>query len=121
VFAAYALFIAGSAIAYTDKFSLACVVTSMSLFLMGAINRLYMACNWRWLQFLGAISYSLYLIHNPITGASFRVGIRADRPKYILGGYLVARFFSSLRRIRVGHISGGRETQCPFGAQSQLS
>ena len=26
---------------------------------------------WRWLQFLGLISYSLYLIHNPITGAGF--------------------------------------------------
>jgi peptidoglycan/LPS O-acetylase OafA/YrhL len=74
VFAAYALIIGVSAVAYTDKFSLACVVTSMSLFVMGAINRLYTACNWRWLQFLGAISYSLYLIHNPITGASFRVG-----------------------------------------------
>jgi peptidoglycan/LPS O-acetylase OafA/YrhL len=30
--------------------------------------------NWRWLQFLGTISYSLYLIHNPITGAAFRAG-----------------------------------------------
>jgi peptidoglycan/LPS O-acetylase OafA/YrhL len=74
VFAAYALIIGASAIAHSDKFSLACVVTSMSLFLVGAINRLYTAWNWRWLQFLGAISYSLYLIHNPITGASFRVG-----------------------------------------------
>jgi peptidoglycan/LPS O-acetylase OafA/YrhL len=29
---------------------------------------------WRPLQVLGAISYSLYLIHNVITGAAFRVG-----------------------------------------------
>jgi peptidoglycan/LPS O-acetylase OafA/YrhL len=74
VFAAYALIIAASAIAHSDTFSLACVMTSVSLFLVGAIDRLRTAWNWRWLQFLGTISYSLYLIHNPITGAVFRVG-----------------------------------------------
>jgi len=26
--------------------------------------------NWKWIQFLGAISYSLYLIHNPVSGAT---------------------------------------------------
>ena len=31
------------------------------------------SANWRWIQFLGAISYSLYLTHNPITGASYFV------------------------------------------------
>lgn len=30
--------------------------------------------DWRWIQFLGLISYSLYLVHNPITGATFRIG-----------------------------------------------
>jgi peptidoglycan/LPS O-acetylase OafA/YrhL len=39
--------------------------------------------NWRWLQFLGGISYSLYLVHNPITGAiGFVVG-RAHIPGMI--------------------------------------
>ena len=74
VFALYAAIIGVSAIAHMDKFALACVITAMTLFLMGFANRLYTACNWRWLQFLGTISYSIYLIHNPITGASFRVG-----------------------------------------------
>lgn len=74
MFAVYASIIGVSAIAHTDKFALACVITAITLFSMGFANRLYTACNWRWLQFLGAISYSLYLIHNPITGASFRVG-----------------------------------------------
>ena len=37
-------------------------------------GRIYSACSWRWIQMLGAISYSLYLTHIPITGAAFRVG-----------------------------------------------
>jgi peptidoglycan/LPS O-acetylase OafA/YrhL len=74
MFAAYALIIGASAIAYSDNFSLACVITSVSLFLVGAADRLRTAWNWRWLQFLGAISYSLYLTHTPITNAVFRVG-----------------------------------------------
>lgn len=73
-FAAYALIIGDSAIVQGDQFSLVCIITSVILYVMGAADRLYTALNWRWLQFLGAISYSLYLIHNPITGASFRVG-----------------------------------------------
>src|SRR5690606_32302119 len=36
-------------------------------------GRIHGTLNWRWLQFLGMISYSLYLTHNPITGATFRV------------------------------------------------
>jgi peptidoglycan/LPS O-acetylase OafA/YrhL len=43
---------------------------------LGITNRLSTAFNWRWLQFLGAISCSHYLIHNPVTGATFRIGSR---------------------------------------------
>lgn len=73
-FAAYALIIGTSAIIQGDQFSLACTITAATLYVVGVADRLHTALNWRWLQFLGAISYSLYLIHNPITGASFRVG-----------------------------------------------
>jgi peptidoglycan/LPS O-acetylase OafA/YrhL len=41
---------------------------------VGIAGRLQTGLNWRWLQFLGLISYSLYLIHNLVTGAAFRIG-----------------------------------------------
>ncbi len=42
--------------------------------MVGIAGRLQTGLNWRWLQFLGLISYSLYLIHNLVTGAAFRIG-----------------------------------------------
>ncbi len=43
-----------------------------ALLLYGAVRtgRAEHGLDWRWLQFLGAISYSLYLIHSPVTGAA---------------------------------------------------
>ena len=29
--------------------------------------------SWSWIQFLGMISYSLYLLHNPLTGATANI------------------------------------------------
>jgi len=49
-------------------------VTSMLLFFMSVSQNLSAGKNWRPLQFLGKISYSMYLTHNPITGAMFRIG-----------------------------------------------
>jgi peptidoglycan/LPS O-acetylase OafA/YrhL len=43
---------------------------------VGLAGRLETWLSWRALQGLGAISYSLYLTHNPVTGALFRVGFR---------------------------------------------
>lgn len=57
-----------------DAFTIACALTALGLWAVAARGRLYSALDWRWLQTLGAISYSLYLTHNPITGATFRVG-----------------------------------------------
>jgi peptidoglycan/LPS O-acetylase OafA/YrhL len=48
--------------------------TAMAIYVAGRKGRL---CSWlsaRPLVMLGGISYSLYLIHNPITGAAFRAG-----------------------------------------------
>jgi peptidoglycan/LPS O-acetylase OafA/YrhL len=73
-FTVYALLIGASSIITYDWFSLVCVLTAAILLWVGIADRLQKAWNWRWLQFLGMISYSLYLIHNPITGATFRVG-----------------------------------------------
>jgi peptidoglycan/LPS O-acetylase OafA/YrhL len=46
------------------------------IFLVGWRGRLATALSARPLQALGAVSYSLYLVHNPITGALFRLGYR---------------------------------------------
>ena len=57
-----------------EYFSIVSVITAGSLWIAAVTRKIYSALASRWLQGLGAISYSLYLIHNPITGASFRVG-----------------------------------------------
>ncbi len=63
----------GSALWFEDVFAITCALTSAVIFSLGLRDQLSVL-NWRWLQLLGMISYSLYLIHNPITGATFRVG-----------------------------------------------
>jgi peptidoglycan/LPS O-acetylase OafA/YrhL len=57
-----------------DAFSVTCASTACLLLASAVTGQISLALNWRWLQFLGLVSYSLYLIHNPITGATFRVG-----------------------------------------------
>jgi peptidoglycan/LPS O-acetylase OafA/YrhL len=57
-----------------DSFTVACALTAIALWTVAARGRLYSAFDWRWLQGLGAISYSLYLTHNPITAATFWLG-----------------------------------------------
>jgi peptidoglycan/LPS O-acetylase OafA/YrhL len=49
---------------------------TLSILVAGRLGKLTTWFGARPLQFLGAISYSLYLIHNPITGALFRIGYR---------------------------------------------
>ncbi len=59
-----------------DAFAGVCVVTATLLLLAAQAGGLERWLNWRWLQFLGLISYSVYLIHNPVTGALYNVGYR---------------------------------------------
>lgn len=73
-FIGFLLVLGGFAIFRGDNFAVVSVATAVSLWAAGATQKIYSALGWRWLQWLGAISYSLYLIHNPVTGASFRVG-----------------------------------------------
>jgi peptidoglycan/LPS O-acetylase OafA/YrhL len=58
----------------SDEFSVVCTLTACLLWATAVTGHISLALNWRWLQFLGLVSYSLYLIHNPITGATFRIG-----------------------------------------------
>jgi peptidoglycan/LPS O-acetylase OafA/YrhL len=66
------LLVAG--VSHGDNFTTICALTSLVLWAAAISGRIYSACSWRWIQMLGAISYSLYLTHNSITGAAFRVG-----------------------------------------------
>jgi peptidoglycan/LPS O-acetylase OafA/YrhL len=50
--------------------------TAGAILVAGASGKLTTWLSARPLQFLGAISYSLYLVHNPVTGALFRAGYR---------------------------------------------
>jgi peptidoglycan/LPS O-acetylase OafA/YrhL len=54
--------------------------TAMLLFVAGKFNYMGTWLNWKWLQFLGAISYSLYLLHNPLTGAAANIIRRILHP-----------------------------------------
>jgi peptidoglycan/LPS O-acetylase OafA/YrhL len=60
-------------------FSLVCAATASILLLSAITNQIFVIMRWRWLQFLGLLSYSLYLSHNFVTGASFRVGYLLTR------------------------------------------
>jgi peptidoglycan/LPS O-acetylase OafA/YrhL len=75
-FYAYAALV-GAGSAWTgNSFSVACVATSTLLLVAARADGRGTWLGWRWLQFLGLISYSLYLIHNPITGALYNIGFR---------------------------------------------
>ncbi|MFY8201788.1 MAG: acyltransferase family protein [Pirellula staleyi] len=68
-FIIYAALIGATACWRQDSFAVVCCITACCLIPGTNTNWL----NWRWLRFLGTISYSLYLTHNPISGASFFV------------------------------------------------
>lgn len=40
---------------------------TLAIFTAGKLGKLQVWLNWRWLQYLGRISYSLYLIHYPVS------------------------------------------------------
>lgn len=52
-----------------DTFAVISGLTALGLLGLGITGKLGTALSWRPLMMLGTISYSLYLIHNPITGA----------------------------------------------------
>lgn len=69
-----AAIIAGSFLAGKPGFSTVCAVTALFLYAASMSRYLYSGLNWRWLQLLGLVSYSLYLTHVPATNAAFRFG-----------------------------------------------
>lgn len=56
-----------------DSFTIVCLTTSAVILGVGQAGKLQTWMRAEWLQFLGKISYSLYLIHVPVSGAAFFV------------------------------------------------
>ena len=51
-----------------NDFTIVSIVTAIGLCVAFRTGYIYRGLDWRWVQFLGTVSYSLYLIHNPIVG-----------------------------------------------------
>ena len=60
----------------SQGFVLACAIAAILLLEVGRANCMQVWLRWRWLQFLGQISYSLYLTHVPILGGTFFIGYK---------------------------------------------
>jgi len=71
--AIYSIGVLAIGVVLGDNFAIATGITSGLLIMASHYEMMGKWLNWKWLQWLGIISYSLYLLHNPVTGASFRV------------------------------------------------
>ncbi len=76
----YSALLMTAGVVNSTKFSIVCVIVAILLLQAGRANRMEVWLKWRSLQFLGKISYSLYLIHTPIYGAVFFLGIKLLKP-----------------------------------------
>ena len=92
-FFAYVGIVLVNSVIQSQPYGLISALTALVLLAAAMSDNIYKGLNWRWLQFLGVVSYSLYLTHNPITGATFRVWyLIADRspPSQLIGLALAA-------------------------------
>lgn len=69
----YALIVMASGLWITSGVALTAATTALLLMWVAYCSKEGVWLSSRWIQFLGLISYSLYLIHNPLTGATFNV------------------------------------------------
>jgi peptidoglycan/LPS O-acetylase OafA/YrhL len=81
--------------------------TALAIYYAGSRNRLHSWLNWPWLQYLGKISYSLYLIHfsvcHLLTAAAWR--LFGDSPTAIQASLiLLASFWASLLAAHVLYV-----------------
>jgi peptidoglycan/LPS O-acetylase OafA/YrhL len=73
-FIGYVVVLAIGGIYTRDEYASFCALSSLFLLLMASKDKLEITRDWTLLLFLGKVSYSVYLTHNPVTGAVFRVG-----------------------------------------------
>jgi peptidoglycan/LPS O-acetylase OafA/YrhL len=72
----YAISLLIPSIVQQSMFEIAAILIAILLLEVGRGNRMQSWLNHSWLQFLGRISYSLYLIHNPLSGIIFFVAYK---------------------------------------------
>lgn len=102
----YCFSLMGIGIATQSQFVLTVAMAACVLSAAGACGTMGKWLSWPWIQTLGLISYSLYLLHNPLTGASFRlvgkwmlpgqatefIGVFVALVVCVLGSWLANRF-----------------------------
>lgn len=80
---ALAVLIVTLLVAGAGTFTNVCIITAIGLYLSRRYGFIGTGLGWRPLMFLGTISYSLYLTHNPVTGASFFVLAMIGMPQWL--------------------------------------
>ncbi len=72
----YAAILLAGGVAKSSGFTINCVIVSTILLEVGRANRIQDVLNWQPLQFLGRISYSLYLTHNIVINGVLFLGFK---------------------------------------------
>ena len=78
----FALLLVALAAARPDLFTVICMLTAAGLLVAGKTGFIRNGLAWRPLLFLGTVSYSLYLTHNPVAGAAFFLLEKAGVPQW---------------------------------------
>jgi peptidoglycan/LPS O-acetylase OafA/YrhL len=73
-FQVYAATLIIAGIVRQDSFAIVSVGIALLLLEVGRANLMQRLLKWQWIQFLGKISYSLYLTHTPVMGVVFFIG-----------------------------------------------
>ncbi|QDL06936.1 acyltransferase [Brasilonema octagenarum UFV-E1] len=76
LFYSYSALLLAAGVVKSTQFTIGCVIVAVLILEVARANRMQVWLKWRGLQFLGHISYSLYLTHSAIYGAAFFLGIK---------------------------------------------
>ena len=77
-----ALLCAALALSAPNMFTIFSMVTAVGLYVARQTGFIHNGLSWRPISFLGTVSYSLYLTHNPVSGASFFLLDKIGAPQW---------------------------------------